>query len=355
MFSQVVAVDRKRSEPITKNFGNFLCYDWSLTINKLDSDNNRELLEFRLFSECTSNVPDSLKLEVEAEISISEYRKYNCSNGCYVNVCRKKHEGEETMFQVEFQIDPNSQFSTIRVDINAIKVVGVPVDYPNFSPTVKLDVGGTIFHTTEQCLEGRIKTHYEIEKYKFKLEHNNKADTDGQVKEMDPVFYDRDPKHFRLILNFLRDGKVGLPDSDKEVEEILEEAKFYDLIELSNYCTDHLSRKSSRNSTPVVDIVQLDIGGTIFKTTKSTLTRFNGMFKTMLDNEISVKKQDFESIFIDRSPKHFDIILNFMRDGDVELPETNRELREVSKEAQYYLLGGLVEKCENYIDNIVVA
>ncbi|EFP09823.1 hypothetical protein CRE_21330 [Caenorhabditis remanei] len=347
MLSQLVIVDRNLSKPITLNFGNFMCYDWSLTINKLDSDNNHECWEFRLFSECTSNVPDSLKLEVEAEIRILEYR--------YGRDIVKKHEGKERMFQVEFQIDPNSRCSSIRVDINAIKVVGVPVDYPNCSPTVKLNVGGTIFHTTEQCLEGRIKTYYEIEKYKFKLEQKNKADTDGQVKEMDPLFFDRDPEHFRLILNFLRDGKVNLPDSDKEVEEILEEAKFYHLIELSNYCTHHLDRKSSRNSTPVVDIVQLDIGGTIFKTTKSTLTRFDGMFKTMLDNEISVKKQDFESIFIDRSPKHFDIILNFMRDGDVELPETNRELREVSKEAQYYLLGGLVEKCENCIDNFVVA
>lgn len=41
------------------------------------------------------------------------------------------------------------------------------------------------------------------------------------------VFLDRDPKHFRLILNYLRDGEVCLPSCPLELQEILQEALFY--------------------------------------------------------------------------------------------------------------------------------
>lgn len=41
------------------------------------------------------------------------------------------------------------------------------------------------------------------------------------------VFLDRDPKHFRLILNYLRDGSVCLPSCSMELHEIIQEAMFY--------------------------------------------------------------------------------------------------------------------------------
>ena len=41
------------------------------------------------------------------------------------------------------------------------------------------------------------------------------------------VFVDRDPKHFRLILNFLRDGTAALPSDPIELQEIKQEAEFF--------------------------------------------------------------------------------------------------------------------------------
>lgn len=49
------------------------------------------------------------------------------------------------------------------------------------------------------------------------------------------VFLDRDPKHFRLILNYLRDGEVCLPASPLELQEILQEALFYQVCRLVAY------------------------------------------------------------------------------------------------------------------------
>ena len=49
------------------------------------------------------------------------------------------------------------------------------------------------------------------------------------------VFLDRDPKHFRLILNYLRDGEVCLPACPLELQEILQEALFYQVCRLVAY------------------------------------------------------------------------------------------------------------------------
>ena len=51
-------------------------------------------------------------------------------------------------------------------------------------------------------------------------------------------------------------------------------------------------------------------------------------------------------ILIDRCGKHFGIILNFLRDGSVPLPQSEAELREVYAEAKYYLIEQLVSQCE---------
>ncbi|CAL2033955.1 unnamed protein product [Caenorhabditis brenneri] len=96
-------------------------------------------------------------------------------------------------------------------------------------------------------------------------------------------------------------------------------------------------------STP--EIVKLNIGGTLFQTTKATLTRFDGFFRTILETDVPVTKDDFGAIFIDRDPTHFRLILNYMRDWNVKLPACEDKVEEISNEAQYYLLTGLVELC----------
>lgn len=41
------------------------------------------------------------------------------------------------------------------------------------------------------------------------------------------VFIDRDPKHFRIILNYLRDGACVVPTEETEIAELLKEIDFY--------------------------------------------------------------------------------------------------------------------------------
>ncbi|CAO4367585.1 unnamed protein product [Caenorhabditis nigoni] len=95
----------------------------------------------------------------------------------------------------------------------------------------------------------------------------------------------------------------------------------------------------------MTDIVKLNVGGSIFQTTKSTLTKFDGFFRTMFETGVPVTKDESGAIFIDRDPKHFRLILNFMRDGHVDLQKYSEDVKEIQKEAEYYLLEGLVELC----------
>lgn len=48
------------------------------------------------------------------------------------------------------------------------------------------------------------------------------------------VLLDRSGKHFDRILNYLRDGKIPMPDDKTELKELLTETKFYCLQELTN-------------------------------------------------------------------------------------------------------------------------
>ncbi|KAG5263250.1 hypothetical protein AALO_G00284260 [Alosa alosa] len=48
-------------------------------------------------------------------------------------------------------------------------------------------------------------------------------------------------------------------------------------------------------------------------------------------------------VVLDRCGRHFGLVLNFLRDGTVPLPDSTRELEEVLKEAQFYRVQGLVQ------------
>lgn len=83
----------------------------------------------------------------------------------------------------------------------------------------------------------------------------------------------------------------------------------------------------------------LDVGGSYFKTTKSTLTKYrNTFFFGMFNSNKSPPKQKDGSIFIDRDGKHFRLILNFMRSGRIMMPRDPIERKEILIEAEYYCI-----------------
>ena len=87
----------------------------------------------------------------------------------------------------------------------------------HFSSTVKLDVGGQHFTTTVQTLT---KDPNSMLAAMFSGKFERKPSEDGSF------FIDRDGTHFRFILNFLRTGKLTLPEGATFTKELVEEAEF---------------------------------------------------------------------------------------------------------------------------------
>merc|ERR1719193_1868356 len=73
------------------------------------------------------------------------------------------------------------------------------------------------------------------------------TDSDGWI------LIDRSGKHFGSILNFLRDGAVPLPDTRRELEELLAEAKYYCIEMLEQECDSLLGhfRDSHGDVVPI--------------------------------------------------------------------------------------------------------
>ncbi|XP_074601711.1 BTB/POZ domain-containing adapter for CUL3-mediated RhoA degradation protein 3-like [Brevipalpus obovatus] len=97
--------------------------------------------------------------------------------------------------------------------------------------------------------------------------------------------------------------------------------------------------------------VKLNVGGSPFFTTVKTLNKYDSMLKSMFSGRYSTKTDSKGWILIDRSGKHFEKILNFLRDGSIPLPETKIELEELLVEAKFYQIKELIDEIEQKISN----
>ncbi|KAM9784232.1 BTB/POZ domain-containing adapter for CUL3-mediated RhoA degradation protein 1 [Syngnathus typhle] len=91
--------------------------------------------------------------------------------------------------------------------------------------------------------------------------------------------------------------------------------------------------------------VKLNVGGTLHYTTVQTLTKEESLLHSICNGGTEVTIDSDGWVILDRSGRHFGIILNFLRDGSVPLPDDHRELDEILKEAQYYRVQGLIQHC----------
>ena len=101
-------------------------------------------------------------------------------------------------------------------------------------------------------------------------------------------------------------------------------------------------------------VVKLDVGGTMFKTTHGTLlsdqnSMLAKMFSTEKNGRISAIQDENGAYFIDRSPKYFEIILNFLRGGVME-NGPNVDLKFLRNEAEFFCIKSLVQLVDEEIE-----
>lgn len=99
--------------------------------------------------------------------------------------------------------------------------------------------------------------------------------------------------------------------------------------------------------------ISLNVGGTCFVTTKSTLVAQEpeSMLARMFQANWKHKCSSDGSILIDRSPVYFETILNYLRHGKLIL-ECNVSLQGVLEEAKFYAMDSLVETIEKEMQRI---
>ncbi|XP_074601705.1 BTB/POZ domain-containing adapter for CUL3-mediated RhoA degradation protein 3-like [Brevipalpus obovatus] len=95
--------------------------------------------------------------------------------------------------------------------------------------------------------------------------------------------------------------------------------------------------------------VKLNVGGSPFCTTLKTLTKFDSMLTLMFSGKYPIETDSKGFKMIDRSGKHFDKILNFLRDESIPLPETRIELEELLVEANFYQIKELINEIKQKI------
>ena len=94
--------------------------------------------------------------------------------------------------------------------------------------------------------------------------------------------------------------------------------------------------------------ISLDVGGVIFKTTVATLTQDpNSMLAAMFSSERPpAMKDDNGNYLIDRNPRAFGYILEFLRNAGLPDDIVGCSLQEVQWEASYFGLDGLLRIIE---------
>lgn len=129
----------------------------------------------------------------------------------------------------------------------------------NGSPSqyVKLNVGGSLHYTTI----GTLTKHDTMLRAMFSGRMEVLTDSEGIYLNKSMCFLtfsclcsdfyfilgwiliDRSGKHFGTILSFLRDGMVTLPETSKDIADLMAEAKYYCITPLVESCEQALKYK----------------------------------------------------------------------------------------------------------------
>ena len=203
-------------------------------------------------------------------------------------------------------------------------------DVNRVSPTIKLNIGGHYFTTTRETLTKDPNS---------RLASMLSGTLDLKPAEDGAFFFDRDGTHFRFILNYLRDGKIIVPEGATAFRQLLEEAKFYQIKGLSDELNLVASKTEGR--------VRINVGGHFFTTTLQTLTIDpNSMLGGRFSEKFNEKPDVDGAFFIDRDGTHFRFILNYLRTMELSFPEGETAFRELQVEAQFYQIQGILDKLQ---------
>lgn len=177
---------------------------------------------------------------------------------------------------------------------------------------------------------------------------------------------DATPKEIRSVKKLVDQRVVPLlQDVRSQFGSVVKEKEAFGAWSKKQLDQLHEQEKQFFSATPQIDKfhtsatgrIVLNVGGTIFHTTLSTLTRdsstllaamFSGRYPLEMD-------QHDKSYFIDRDPTNFRYCLNYLRDNTISLPPNRALHLELLREASYFQIFGLVDFLRSALRKLDVA
>ena len=211
------------------------------------------------------------------------------------------------------------------------------------SRIITLDVGGTLFKTNVAVLRK-----YPDSVLCAMFDHKDQGLEPLPKTENGHYFLDADPEYFRVILNFLRHGKVIL-DDPKISEGVIELAHYLGLEEV---ILEDLEGKNKKN-----DIVVLNLNGEKeIKITKQQLTSAADSkmaeFFSGQKNELSdwIVKENENRYFISRPKRITEMVFDFIKSKNYRIYEEEFEVEAVngSLPQLYWALHPLNQALQEY-------
>lgn len=99
--------------------------------------------------------------------------------------------------------------------------------------------------------------------------------------------------------------------------------------------------------------IKLNVGGQTFASTSSTLSKENSLLSAIVSGNFGVEPDEDGCIFVDRDPKYFPHILNYLRTTKVD---SSINLQELLEEAQYYQIESLQSKIIDLaVDSVILS
>jgi len=132
----------------------------------------------------------------------------------------------------------------------------------------------------------------------------------------------------------------ALVDTTKRVEERIKllsekEAKWNEQVKKIEESASRASQK-----------IKLDVGGKPFNTSKGTLMSMEGTYFHAMLGSGKFQPDEEGVYFIDRNPKHFDVILDYLRMGELNVEGLDTKgLEKVKKDCDYYQIP-LPKRCQ---------
>ena len=173
------------------------------------------------------------------------------------------------------------------------------------------------------------------------------------------------PEHWRRVetegaqrlQEFARKLRAELDEHKRQVEVSLlerhqvlmdQEARLAQREAALNAALAHAQQRTDQMRRSGVDErARLNVGGTVFVTTRSTLAKYpDSFFGALLSGRYQVPKDPDGSVFIDRAPDLFPYVLEFLRDGTVSVEHpTEVLLHKLRRDFDSHLQRAASEAC----------